>query len=154
MADKMMRVAGRTSGGVAVPMSADDNGRINTNRHWNTELISLYTGGVTNTDEIRAEKIDMSEYPIISIRITNRTGVPILITPLIDLYNNNNSYELKDIDGSSLAVEIPYSNHYCIMYPANTPWLNYVKYLRLKFAATATPTVESPTVEITAVVRR
>lgn len=154
MADKMMRIAGRTSGGVAVPMSADDNGRINTNRHWNTELISLYVGAVTNTDEIRAEKIDMSEYPIISIRITNRTGVPILITPLVDLYNTNNGYELKDIDGSSLAVEIPSSNHFCIMHPGNTPWLNYVKYLRLKFAATETPTENSPSVEIIAVVRK
>lgn len=154
MADKMMRIAGRTSGGIAVPMKADTDGNINTVRNWKTDIITLYSGSVPNTDSIRTTNTDLSEYPIISLRVTNRTGVSIILTPLVDLYNNNNGYELRDKDGGSLSVEIPYTSHFVVLTPSDTPWLNYVKYLRMKFSASATPTAETPTVEIYAVVRK
>lgn len=154
MADKMMRIAGRTSAGVAVPMRADADGNIGTNRTWKTDIITLYSGAVSDTSAIRTTNTDLSEYPIVSLRITNRTGVSIVLTPLVDLYNNNNGYELMDIDGESLAIEIPHSNHFVVISPTNAPWLNYIKYLRMSFAASATPTAGTPTVEIYAVVRK
>lgn len=154
MADKMMRIAGRTTGGTAVPMLADSNGNIGTVRKWSTDIIELFNGSVSTTDAQRTTNIDLSEYPIVSIRITNRTGVPITLTPLVDLYNNNNGYELLDASGGSLSVTIPKTSNFVMLTPHDTPWLNYIKYLRLKFMASETPTASTPTVEINAVVRR
>ena len=154
MADKMMRIAGRTSEGTAVAMSADTNGNIGTTRKWGVDVVTLFSSDVTTTEEQRTTNIDLSEYPIVSLRITNRTGVSISVTPLVDLFDNSNGYELKDASGGSLSISVPNSGSYLMLTPNDAPWLNYLKYLRLKFSATETPTATTPRVRIDAVVRK
>lgn len=153
MAD-IMKIGGKTPSNTVAGVSVDADGKINTNRTWNTDIIQLFSDTVSDTNEKRTTNIDCSNYPIISLRITNRTGVPITITPLVDLYNNDNGYALLDKDGGSLSLDIPATNSFITILPTEVSWLNYVKYLRLKFVATDTPTASEPTVGIYAVVRK
>lgn len=152
MADKMMRIAGRTSGGTAVPMLAGSDGSISTVRKWNIVQTVIFSENISDTAEHKISAVDVSTYPIVSLRVTNRTGVPVTIIPRMDL-NSGNDYELIGADGSSLGIVIPHSANYCIITPNDAPWLNYLHYLKLTVIATTTPSAQAPLVDITLIAR-
>lgn len=152
MADKMMRIAGRTSGGTAVPMLAGSDGSISTTRKWNVVQTEIFNENISDTENHTMTVVDVSEYPIVSLRITNRTGVPVTIIPKMDL-NSGNNYDLIGSDGSSLGIVIPHSANYCIITPNDAPWLNYLHYLKLRVIAAKTPTAQIPLVNVTLIAR-
>lgn len=153
MADKMMRIAGRTPGGTAAAVKIDSDGRIDTVKTWGISKLTLYSGALSDTVAITTTNTDVSEYPLISLRITNRTGVPVTITPLNDIVTSS-GWKLVDVDGSPLAIELAPTSNYIVITPSDAPWLNYIKNLRLSVQATSTPSAETPTIEIYAMVRK
>lgn len=154
MANTMMKIAGKTSDNTAKGVKVNDNGNIETVKKWDAEIITLFNDSVSDTTEKRTANVDLSSYPLVSLRVTNRTGVPVVITPLVDLYNTDNGYSLTDVDGSALSIEFAPNNAYAVITPSDAQWLNYIKYCRLKIKASETPTASSPKVEIDAVVRK
>lgn len=150
----MMKIGGKTPSDTVKGIAVNADGKLDTVRTWGADIISLFDDTVDDTSEHRTTNLDLSSYPLVSLRVTNRTGVSIVLTPLVDLYNNDNGYALTDVDGASLTVEIAPNNAYAIIAPYEHPWLNYIKYLRMRFAASETPTASSPKVEISAVVRK
>lgn len=153
MADKMMRIAGRTSGGTAAAVKTDSDGRIDTIKSWGISKLTLYSGALSDTTAITTTNTDVSEYPLVSLRITNRTGVPVTITPLTDIVTSS-GWKLVDVDGSPLTIELAPTSNYIVITPTDAPWLNYIKNLRLSVQATATPSADTPTIEIYAMVRK
>lgn len=139
MADKMMRIAGRTSGGTAVPMLADANGNIGTTRAWKKEWVTIQSGlEIRDTSEHDLPVMDVSEIPTYSLRLLNRLGVPVTITFLSDI-TQTNGYSLIGSDAVSKSITLQPANGYIIITPEDCPILNYIRFLRLSVKASSTP---------------
>lgn len=141
MADKMMRVAGRTSGGTAVPMLADSNGNIATTRTWKREWVSITSSAMEIRDASvhDIDAVDVSGIPMFSLRILNRLGVPITIKFKTDV-NTSNGYGLYKTDATAIAITVAPTQSYIMITPEDLPLLNYVKLLRMTVQASETPT--------------
>ena len=146
MADKMMRIAGRTSGGTAVPMLADSNGNIATTRTWKKEWVAITDSAleIRDTDAHDLTAMDVSGIPMYSLRILNRLGVPVTLTFKTDV-NTTNGYGLCNTDATAKAVTIAPTNSYVVITPEDLPFLNYIKWLRISVRAQSVP--ESGTFE-------
>lgn len=139
MADKMMRIAGRTSGGVAVPMKASSDGDISTTRVWEKEWIPIETNvEIRDTTSHKCPTIDVSDIPTYSLRILNRLGTPITLNFLTDV-NQTNGYPLVNMDGTRKAVTIQPTAGYIMITPEDVPLLNYIRYLKLEVIASTAP---------------
>ncbi len=140
MADKMIRIAGRTSGGTAVPMSADADGNIGTTRKWKKEWITLQTAmEIRDTSDHHLTAYDVSDIPVFSLRIINRLGVPVTIWLRSDV-NTSNGYALIDKDGVTQRVTLAPNNSYITITPDDWPILSYIRYLRITVTAQSAPT--------------
>ncbi len=139
MADKMMRIAGRTSGGTAVPMLADTDGNIGTTRKWKKEWVTIQSAlQIRDTSDHDVDAYDVSGIPTFSLRVLNRVKVPITIWLRTDV-NTSNGYALCDKDGVDQSITIAPTNSYVVITPDDWPVLNYVRYLRLTIKAQSTP---------------
>lgn len=139
MADKMMRIAGRTSGGIAVPMKASTDGDISTTRVWKRSWQTIQTAlEIRDTATHNLPAVDVRDVPTFSIRITNRLGVPVTIAFLTDV-NTSNGYSLYNMDQTPKTVTVSPGNGYVIITPEDMPILNYVQYLRLQVKASSAP---------------
>ena len=119
MADKMMRIAGRTSGGVAVPMKASSDGDISTTRTWKKEWIPIETNvEIRDTTGHICPVIDVSDIPTYSLRIINRLGTPITLRFLTDL-NQTNGYALLNMDGTIKEVTVQSTSGYIVITPSD-----------------------------------
>lgn len=146
MADRMMRIAGRTSGGVAKPFLVDNNGNVGTTRTWKKTWVTIQENvEIRDTSEHNLTAFDSSGVPMLSLRILNRlkdsdnNGVPVTVRFLTDV-NTSNGYGLVDTDGASKSITIQSVNDYVIITPEDMPLLNYVRYIRLSVKAQSTPT--------------
>lgn len=149
----LLKFAGKTPTGTVAGVLVDALGHLNTVRTWGFTIQSLYNGSLSDTTSVTSTNFDVSQYPLVSLRITNRTGVPVRITPLVDTVTSS-GWSLVDVDGSPLTIELAPTSHYIIITPAEAPWLNYVKNLRLSIKATDTPTVNEPVIAVEAVLRK
>lgn len=146
MADKMMRIAGRTSGGVAKPFLVDNNGNVGTTRTWEKTWVTIQENvEIRDTSEHNLTAFDSSGVPMLSLRILNRlkdsdnNGVPVTVRFLTDV-NTSNGYGFVDTDGANKSITIQPANSYVIITPEDMPLLNYVRYIRLSVKAQSTPT--------------
>lgn len=137
MADKMMRIAARTSGGTAKPVLAGSDGEIVINRPWKTEIITLFDSVLTTTDRSRVTDYDLSKYPIVSLRVQNDTGVPVTIEMLDDTavtgrfdLDSTGAYEIKTFPNSAQIYYIT---------PTDMPLLSCIYKFRAFVKATETP---------------
>lgn len=141
MADKMMRIAGRTSEGTAVPMAADTNGNIGITRKWKKEWIILQPTSleIRDTSAHYLDAYDVSDIPLYSLRVINRLKVPITLSLRTDV-NTTNGYSLADKDGVTQSITIPHNMGYITITPEDWPILNYIRYLRITITAQTAPT--------------
>lgn len=140
MADKMIRIAGRTPSGTAVPMAADANGNIGTTRKWKKEWVALQTAlEIRDTDDHHLTAYDVSDIPVFSLRIINRLQVPVTIWLRSDV-NTTNGYALVDKDAVDQKVTLAPTNAYITITPDDWPILNYIRYLRITVTASSAPT--------------
>lgn len=139
MADKMMRIAGRTSAGTAVPMAADSAGNISTVRTWKKEWVTIEEGiAITTTTAYALPVFDVSGIPMFSLRFLNRLGVPVTVRFLSDI-NTKNGYNLVDEYASAHSITIPSTDDYIIITPDDVPILNYVRYVRMRIIVQTAP---------------
>lgn len=146
MADKMMRIAGRTSSGVAKPFLVDNNGNVGTTRTWEKTWVTIQENvEIRDTSEHNLTVFDSSGVPMLSLRILNRlkdsdnNGVPVTVRFLTDV-NTSNGYGFVDTDGANKSITIQPTNGYVVITPEELPLLNYVRYIRLSVKAQSTPT--------------
>ena len=153
MAD-VMKIGGKTPSNTVKGVAVNADGKLDTVKTWDMPIVELFSDTVSDTEGHLATNLDLSPYPLVSLRIKNQTGVPVDITPLVDLWDNTNGLSLKYINGSTLTFQVPSDSNYFIVMPNDYPWLNYVKYLKLRIQATDTPAAETPTLSVWAVVRK
>lgn len=139
MADKMMRIAGRTPSGTAVPMLADANGNIGTIRKWKKEWASIETSvEIRDTNAHNCPAVDVSDVPIFSLRFLNRLDVPVTVSFLTDV-NTTNGYGIQNANGERYTITLAPQNGYIIITPEDMPILNYLRYVRLQVKASSAP---------------
>ena len=153
MAD-VMKIGGKTPSNTVKGVAVNADGKLDTVKTWEMPIIELFSEELSDTDEHLAQNLDLSIYPLVSLRIRNRTGATVSVQPLIDLYNNTNGNSLKFINGDAIVFQVPSDNQYYMITPDDFPWLNYIKYLRLRLKATSTPTGDTPLLSVMAVVRK
>lgn len=139
MADKMMRIAGRTPNGNAGAVSMDDNNRIFTNRLWKKEFVTISEGNeIRDTSAYDLGVVDVRDIPIFSLRFLNRLSVPVTITFKTD-HNISNGYKLVDKDGQYISLTIQPTPNYVIVTFNDLPELQYMQYLRMSVSAASAP---------------
>lgn len=146
MTDKMMRTAGRTSGGVAKAFLVDSNGEPIVIREWaetDTKIFDVEirdTSGHKNITE--GTVLNVSTFPVNSLRVRNTTGKAITIRFMNDLNSNNTAYLV--VDNATAKIDLSANNqNYQIFTPQDFPFLNYLHYLKIEVVASETPTTGS-----------
>ena len=141
MADKMMRIAGRTSDGIAKAVLVNSNGAISVDRPWGTVVTKILDYAITDDSwhhlDSTGTALDISEYPINSLRIRNTTGKAITIRFQNDLHATDHTY--LESDGQAIEIALPSTSVYHIYTPQDLPILNYIKYIKIQFKANEVP---------------
>lgn len=142
MADKMMRIAGRTSGGVAKALHVSTDGEPVVERKWGMTDTQVFSSEIRDTNwhsTVGGTTLDISSYPINSLRIRNTTEKAVTIRFLNDLNASNETY--LNHNGSNVDIELVGTNNtYQVFTPQDIPVLNYLHYLKFQVKCTETPT--------------
>ena len=153
MADKMMRMAGRTPNGIAKPLAVNTDGMPIVNKKWAFKAQALASAmeirDTTNHYIYEDNSIDISDYPISSLRIRNSMDASVEIRLLYD-GNKNQTNWLCDLNDEQNSIVVPAGNNNSTWYlvtPDDLPFLNYIKYLKLAIKAETAPTTGSITVD-------
>ena len=128
MADKMMRPAGRTSGGVAKAILVNDDGKPLIDRVWcvtDTKVFDVEIRDTSAHNNIsEGTVLDISSYPVNSLRIRNTTEKAITIQFLNDLNTNNTTY--LGVDDTEANIVLSASNKkYQVFTPQEFPSKRY-----------------------------
>lgn len=144
MAD-MIRIAGKTDNNTASPFHLTENGNLCTQHNWEYEISNIVTATPTDTTEVRVgvgeeNAIFVAGYGLISLRITNNTGVPVHIRFMADHTYDATGF-LADVDGNRIEFDVPSSStNFIIITPEDIPALNYLRLLKFRYACKETPT--------------
>lgn len=143
MADKMMRTAGRTSGGIAKAILVNDNGAPIVERAWSCVNTKVFDMEIRDTNAhntvTEGTVLDVSSFPVNSLRIRNTTGKAITIQFFNDLNSDNTAY--LSVDDNSAAIQLSAGNNkYQVFTPQEYPFLNYLRYLKFHVKANEAPT--------------
>lgn len=142
MADKMMRTAGRTSGGVAKAILVSDNGSPIVERSWAAVDTKVFDVEIRDTNAhntvTEGTVLDISSFPVNSLRIRNTTEKAVTIQFFNDLNNNNTTY--LGVDDTEATIQLSADNKkYQVFTPQEFPFLNYLHYLKFHVKAAETP---------------
>lgn len=141
MADKMMRTAGRTSDGIAKAFLVNADGGMIVDRPWvetDTQVFNLeITDTNWHTNISDGTVLDISAYPLNSLRMRNTTGKVVTVRLLNDLNRSNTTY--LAYNGEFVDLVLPATSDYYVFTPQECPWLNYLHYLKFQVKAAETP---------------
>ena len=145
--DKMMKIAGKTSGAVAKGIRVDSDGKliVISEHEWTqTELVCLNASEIRDTNVVVAKPTnnDVSRFAYISLRIVNSLDASVSIQVYDDWHVTGGSV-LKDINGSTIEITVPAkesATQNIVVTPDDLPILNLLHYLTLRVQAKTTPT--------------
>lgn len=143
MADKMMRIAGKTSSDTACGIAVTSDGNVKQNHVWeqHNERIVNEIPEDTSAVTIGIETpIVLADYAVTSLRFYNNTGVDVRVRFLLDTVADSALY-LRDADGNNIEITIPSNASYVVsITPNDIPVLNYLNRLKFTYACKETPT--------------
>lgn len=157
--DKMMKIAGKTSGSVAKGVQVDTDGKliVVSKREWEQTTLQILDNDEirdTNAKAAKPSSNDVSSFAYISFRIVNSLDADVSIQFYDDWHVTGGSV-LKDINGNTIEITVPAkvsATQYIIITPDDLPILNLLHYLTLRVKAKTAPT--SGSLSITAYGRR
>ena len=146
----MMKIAGKTNTNVAKPFLVKEDGSQIISRPWGTTVNTIIQAEEirdTSVHTISGDQIiDLSQYPINSLRIRTTLDQDVTLLFYYDLAKNSTVY-IDDFTDGSLKVVVPAdSNHWKIVTPDDLPLLEYGKYLRFRYTASEAPTTGTLTI--------
>jgi len=157
--DKMMKIAGKTSGSVAKGIQVDNNGKliVISKREWEQTALTILDNDQirdTNSKAVKPTSNDVSSFAYISFRIVNSLDADVSIQFYDDWHATGGSI-LQDINGNSIEIAVPAkvsATRNIVVTPDDLPILNLLHYLTLRVQAKTTPT--SGSLSITAYGRK
>ena len=145
MAD-MMRIAGKTPSDTAAGIRVNSDGNLVEEKKWKYAYEKIL-----NAEEIRSTSAvvvtggNVEDYGLISLRVYSTLDQPIRIQFYNDTATNGGSSVLNCLN-SAWEVIIPADSKMYIITPDDIPFLNYLRYIKLRVVATATPTTGNVTI--------
>lgn len=157
--DKMMKIAGKTSGSTAKGIRVDSDGKliVISKREWEQTALVILDGDQirdTNSKTAKPASNDVSSFAYISFRIVNSLDADVSIQ-FYDDWHVTGGGVLKDINGNAFEITVPAkvsATQYIVVTPDDLPILNLLHYLTLRVQAKTTPT--SGSLSITAYGRK
>ena len=140
MMSDLLKVAGKTSSGLAKPISVTSDGNSIVVRKWNSMVEILYPETEVRNDSykiIRSENI--KDYGIISLRIDNALGVDIHLVFLKEYDYNIDTRKIMRDASSNNYLEMDIGQGYTIITSEEFPFLNYLETLCFQFKANSAP---------------
>ena len=136
----LLKVAGKSTSGLAKPISLTDDGHAVVVRKWNSMVEVLYPETEVRNDSykiIRSENI--KDYGLISLRVNNQLGVNIKLLFLNEYdYTAETRMIMRDaVSGNYHEIEI--GQGYTIITAEEFPFLNYLETLCFQFKAVTSP---------------
>lgn len=143
MSDTMLKIAGKTEEGTAKPFLIGDNGETIVERPWTIDAINIVSNEEIRDTTARTNMpdavVDMSKYPINSLRIRSSLDADLIIQFYADLNKTSSTY-IED-DNGVFEITIPANDNYFRMVtPKQLELLTYGKYLKFRYAASTVPT--------------
>lgn len=146
----LLKIGGKATNGNAKPFALTNDGHPIVSRPWGITVTKVFDAVEVrdtnaHTSMVSGTVIDISAYPVNSLRIRSTLDADVRISFYSDLSDDSTIY-LKKMSGSGEIV-IPSDNNYVnIITPADIDMLNYLKYLKLRFICDEAPTTGSLTV--------
>lgn len=137
MSGKMIKVGGKTSGGMARAFGVSEKGEALVKRVWENALVRVFANDIDGTTPQQTTVFDAREFGFISLRVENQTESALTFTLYADRREDDPTY-LKDINGDDIKFTIP-AKSVVIVTPDDVPALSYLQYVRLRFVADTVP---------------
>lgn len=139
---------------LAKGVSVDENGVIKVKHIWETDLINI-----ANAESVEygaplmlpSEKLDVSEYAFVSLRVASTVNAPIYIRFISDLSKSSTTWLTKS-DGEDYVITIPVADKTRVLTPDDIPFLSCLRYLQIR-VSTATQSA-SGTVSVDVMLKR
>lgn len=145
----MLKIAAKDTNGTAKAFLVETDGKTIVSRPWAQErneiIANVEVRDTTRHSNIGGNVIDISQYPINSLRIRSSLDADVTI----GLYNDADATSTSYLASGDAAVSlvIPANNNYVnIITPEDLPVLNYLKYLKIHYKAASVPTEGSLTI--------
>ena len=135
----MLRVAGVDETGQPRGFRTDEIGRPEVVHKWGTAEIAVTADTqLRDTSAVWTDRIDVSQFATISLRVYNSHDQPINVVFGKDTGDDNTTY-LKNYGGSTLGFTIPADSGVRMITAEEFPFLQYLKNVKLRLAANAAP---------------
>lgn len=137
---KFLPLCGRYNGN-AKPIEASSSGNLLTNHVWETKKQLLcYNLEIrdTNAHVTPGAALDVSDYAINSLRVSNGLGVNLSVNLYDDISPNNDTYAANS-ENTPISFTIPASSYIQMITPEDIPQLNYLSKFKLMIVAASAP---------------
>lgn len=136
----MLKVAGNNENGQPRAFLTDDAGRAVVVRKLESKEIRIVDSvEIRSTDANWSDRVDVSEFAFVSLRIGNSLDQPVNIIFGLDTGNDNTSY-MKNYGGTNLGFTIPANSGARMVTPEEFPFLQYLEHIKLRYSCGTEPT--------------
>lgn len=136
----MLKVAGSNANNAPKSLRTDDDGKLIVRHEWVVEEIPLInTLQIRDTVEHWSDRLDLSKYATVSLRVYNSLDQPVSIIFGRDYSSESTAY-LKNFGGATLGFTIPASSGSRMVTPEEFPFLQYLHGIKLRSACSTPPT--------------
>jgi hypothetical protein len=136
----MLKVAGNNENGSPRAFLTDDAGRTVTVRKWTAdEIAAVENLQIRTTDASWSNRVDVSGFSTISLRVSNAHDQPVSLIFGMDVGEDNTVY-LKNYGGTNLGFTIPANSGVRMITPEEFPFLQYLKYVKVRCSCGTAPT--------------
>lgn len=139
-----MKVGGKSPNNTAVGMSVDANGMVNTHHIWEGGFITVLGQEIRDADAHYSDVFDVSQYPIVSLRVINSSDQSVTIGFYGDM--SEGPY-LSNMDGD-VTIFVGNKNREQIITPDDLPCLPYLNKIKIRVKYDTAPTTGSLTIYI------
>lgn len=135
----MLKVAGSNANNAPKSLRTDDDGKLIVRHEWVVEEIPLVNGlQIRDTVEHWSDRLDLSKYATVSLRVYNSHNQPVSIIFGRDYSSESTAY-LKNFGGATLGFTIPASSGSRMVTPEEFPFLQYLHSIKLRSACSTAP---------------
>lgn len=140
MSDKMMKIAGKTNDSTVAGVKVTTEGNIEDVRKWHYEYVNILNAAeIRDTSAVVVDGGNVEDYGLISLRVINTLDQPIRIQFYTDSTRTGGSSTLN-VDGKTYTKVVQNVSGVEILTANEIPFLNHLRYIKLRVTATTAPT--------------
>lgn len=146
----LLKIGGKTKSNTASAFLLGDDGAAVVSRPWESKVNTIINNEEIRDTDIHTlsndQIIDLSQYPINSLRIRTTLDKDVTLIFYYDLAKQSTIY-IDDFTDGTLTIVVPAdSNHWKLITPDELPLLEYGLYLKFRYTASEAPTTGTLTI--------